>query len=132
PIHSPSRESFRSLTFYLSRRSYGKRSNASDLKLLAKDVRPNQVGGVPKCTCDFERALQAMPVITKVADYDVVGFRDLINPPNLPEHERLRPFTAKLFFLYIRDGSEGEIIPKLLKGHTPPKTSALPYKADGN
>jgi hypothetical protein len=73
-----------------------------------------------------------MSVITKVADYDVFGFRDLINPPNLPEPERLRPFTAKLFFLDIRDGSQGEIIPKLLRGHAPPKTSVLPYEADGH
>jgi hypothetical protein len=72
-----------------------------------------------------------MSVITKVVDYDLFGFHDLINPPNSLEPEKLRGFAAKLFFLDIQDGTQDTIIPMLLKGHTPPRTSVLPYESDG-
>lgn len=73
-----------------------------------------------------------MPFITKLSRYDVVGARDLINPQNSPEAEKLRQFTAKLFFLDIQDGTQDQIVPVLLERHSPPRTHVISYDADGH
>lgn len=72
-----------------------------------------------------------MPIITKLSRYDVFGARDLINPQNSIEPERLRHFTAKLFFLDIQDGTQDQIVPLLLERHSPPRTHVIQYDADG-